>query len=557
MRDILTFILIKSIIFKGYLDLWHLHRHTRKARKKNDALLMKIIRDSQDTEYGKKYDFRNIRTVEDYRRKVPFSTYEDYKDYIMRMIMDDEKGLITNYPVIGFARTSGSTGEFKYIPATKPEVKVYTRYTLTTMMALTDKWCREKYGRGLKPGRGMFIMPSMNWTLPNGKPCTNIAQYSSDRLGFIYPYLIAFPFTKLFYPEEIEMRYVCLRLGLEDPNLAFIFVVFFTMLHDTLVYLQCNWEILVDDIEKGTISDISLAAPEYKEKLLKHLKPNPGRASELRKEFEKGFDETIVSRIWPNMSVIYGIYNGIFTPYMKSVRKMTKDIPYDNSIYGASEGLIAVTDELNTDRRILLAESLYYEFIPLDDESKVLSLDELEPGKEYEIVITNPAGLYRYRIKDVVKVESYLNDCPYILFSYRKGNLVSIAGEKTSENHVEKVIDLIEKESGCESIRWAITVDIEGLQQQYVLLLENKEGKDLSIYEEIADEALIQENPNYGAARAGLSCMKILNLKAGTFEAWKEKMLEKGTSPSQIKPVTVLDNDEKRDFFLSRIETRE
>ncbi|MBR0418502.1 MAG: GH3 auxin-responsive promoter family protein, partial [Erysipelotrichaceae bacterium] len=74
-------------------------------------------------------------------------------------------------------------------------------------------------------------------------------------------------------------------------------------------------------------------------------------------------------------------------------------------------------------------DSCYYEFIPVDDETKILSLDELEIGKEYEIVITNQAGFYRYRCGDVIKVLDYLNYCPYINFSSRKGTLLNITGE--------------------------------------------------------------------------------------------------------------------------------
>ena len=251
MRNILTFILIRIIILKGYFDLWCMHRNAHNARKKNDKLLLKIIRQSQDTVYGKKYDFHHIRTIEDYRRKVPFSTYEDYKGYIDRMIMNGEQGLITSHHITDYARTSGSTGEFKYIPISRPQVKVHTAYTLTVMMALADKWCKEKYGRPLKPGRGIFTMPDAGFKLPNGKPCSNIAQVSAERLGFIFPYLIVLPFPKLFSYREIDLNYLYLRLGLEDPNLAFIFSIFFSSVHDLLMYLKENWKTLTDDMEKA------------------------------------------------------------------------------------------------------------------------------------------------------------------------------------------------------------------------------------------------------------------------------------------------------------------
>ena len=46
-------------------------------------------------------------------------------------------------------------------------------------------------------------------------------------------------------------------------------------------------------------------------------------------------------------------------------------------------------------------------------------LDELEQDQNYEIVITQPFGLYRYRMGDVIKVTEFYKAMPIIDFLYR------------------------------------------------------------------------------------------------------------------------------------------
>ena len=555
MRDILTYLIIKVMILKGNMDLKRLARNSKDAYKKNEKLLFKIIRKNRNSGFGKTHHFDEIRTLEDYRNNVPLSSYADYKEDIQRMIDNNEEDLLFSEPVVGYAETSGSTGAVKRIPLTQSEVNIYVNNTLTIMMALADRYQREHYGHGLKPGRGLFTCPSMEGYLPNGRLCSNIADVAAKQLGFVYPYIINIPFRKLFKVNEIDFKYVNLRFGLEDPNTSYLFTVFMSNLSDMLYYLAENWEILVEDIEKGTINEIAHANEETREKLKKVIKPNSERAAQLRKEFEKGFDDTIIRRIWPNMAVIYGIGNGAFAPFVKSVRQFAGDVPIDFSIYGASEGLFATVDALETERRLMLVDSCYYEFIPEDDETKICTLAELEDGKEYEMVITNQAGLYRYRFNDVVRVDGFLNDCPYILFSHRKGHLISVTGEKTTEAHMEAVVERISEKAGCEELKWVATIDLSEHPFRYMLLLENEEGVDMTAYRDFANEELKKVNPRYALALSyrDLDTIKVLNLKKGTMEEWKQLMLDKGVSPTQIKPVTVLDNEEKEKFFLERV----
>ena len=554
-RDILTRIIVGAMIRKGHMDLRSMHRNAKGARAKNEALLFKILKNNKDTEYGRKYNFKDIETVEDFRRMVPVTSYHDYEDYIERMIYKDETNLITALPVIGYAQSSGTIGGRKYVPLTQKQVNVYTKHTVTRMLGAADIYFKKHYGRGLKPGRGLYTNHAIYDYLPNGVLSSNVADVAARQLGFLYPYILSNPYKRLFTQHEAEFRYVNTRFALQDRNTLYIFTVFLKMFTDLMLYLEKNWETIVDDIEKGTVSDIAKATPEVMEMLKAKIRPDPERAAELRREFSKGFDETIISRIWPNMSVIGGIGTSTFEQFYKLAKTYTSDIQYDFSIYGASEGLFAAVDEINSDKQLMLVESCFYEFVPTEDESRVLCIDELEVGKEYEIIVTTQSGLYRYKCGDVIKVVDYLDECPYIQFAYRKGQLLNMAGEKTTEEHMQEAVDRIAREAGCKILNWTVDCVIKAQPCHYLLMLENDSGLDLRKYNKFADEALREINIRYQhfTDRGMLGKVQIVNLEPGTNAEWISIVEDGGTSVSQIKPVRILDTDAKKEFFNARI----
>ena len=553
-RNLISRIFIRLMILKGYLDLNTMHRNTVNARKKNEKLLFKIIARGADSEYGKKYNFKGIKSVQDYRKLVPIVTYDGYEPYTRKMIEGNAQNVLTSSHIICFAETTGSTGDKKFIPITQKDVNVYTKYTVTRMLAVADKY-HKRHRTPKKPFRGMFVSPAFDRVLPNGYLVSNIPDVAAKQLGWTYPFILNVPFPKLFKKDEVDFKYLDLRFALEDKETLFVFCVFFRAIAIIIDYMKENWEVLVDDIEKGTISDLACANEETKQLLLKTVKPNPKRAAELRREFEKGFDETLFGRLWPNLETICGLGTHAFEHFCKISRNYTKGIPYDYSIYGASEGLFAAVDELEQTKQLLLVDSCYYEFIPIDDTSKILSLDELEIGKEYEIIITNQAGFYRYSFGDVIKVIDYMNECPYVEFSHRQGTLLNLAGDKTNEEQMEEVVKTVSEAAGIPLDKWAVAISMNSLPYHYDLLVENDKGVDLSTYSDLADQKLQKLNLRYFDMQKMnlIGKIKIKNLKPGTQDAYIERLVKKGAPITQVKPVRILNKDDSKDFYLDRI----
>ena len=545
---------MRFMVFKGNGSLRRLKRSTAAPMQQNEALLKKILRSNRGTEFGRAHHFDEIRSIEDFRKHVPVCVYEDYAPYLERM-KGGEENLLTSSKVLGYSRTSGSSGVPKYIPATSASLQAYVRYTWTRALALGAQELKRR-GKRFHPGRGVFLSPATNETLPNGLPCSNIAEIGARQYGRFYPLILTIPTNRLFDMHDGDYIYNIYRFALADEDVTFIFSVFFSINVSQLAYLRKNWRVIVDDIEKGTISDSIDMKPELRASLQAHLRPMPERAAYLRAQFLQGFDETLFRRIWPHLTVICGIGNASFRSAAAHTRSVAGDVPFDFSIYGASEALVGACYELeNTDMQ-LLTDSCFYEFIPYGEkEERYLTLDQVEQGGKYELLITTQAGLYRYRLKDVIEVKGFRGKCPLISFVYRKGQLFNVAGEKFSEEDARTTMELFEKAHGVSVDHWLFYQDESVHPNRYSLVVESDAPVDWDACIDELEAYMGQCNKRYTGQRAKMFIdrMIVQRQQPGTHDAWAAQCVAQGASAAQVKPVHSLDTEQKRDFFLSRI----
>ena len=550
---------MEIMVLKGEMSLQHMETMSMEPLQCNLKLLEKIIRSNENTVFGKEHHFSEIRSLEDFRRNVPPSTYEDFADYIERT-KNGEENVLTSQKILGYSRTSGSSGVPKYIPATKASLQAYVKYTWTRALALGVRKLKEQ-GRRYRPGRGLFLSPATNDRLPDGRLCSNIAEIGAEQYGTFYPYVLSIPRRQLFDVSDGDYVYNVYRFGLSDPDVTFIFSVFFSINLSQIAYLKQNWRMIVDDIEKGTINPDVDMDPALRAELSKLVRPMPERAAYLRAQFEQGFDETLFTRIWPHLTFVSAIGNASFKPAADKTREVLRGVPFDFSIYGASEALIAACFELERPEMQLLTDSCFYEFIEHNgDQDRYLTLDQLETGKRYEILITNQAGLYRYRLKDVIEVCGWRNRCPLIAFSFRKGQLFNVAGEKFSEEDARKTIEMLEQAHGVSVDHWLFYQDDSVTPSRYALVVESDADIDWDGCIDELEDYMGRCNKRYPGQRAKqfISRLVVRRQLPGTHEAWRQSRIAAGAPVGQIKPVHSLENEEKREFFLSRLapETR-
>ena len=547
--------------FVGMCEHIKIFIYSKRANKMQETCVKRLMRKNKTTEYGKLHNFKDVNSIEDYQKIVPLSVYADYDDYVWRMA-DGEKGLITNMYVRRFTESSGSTGKQKLVPLSYWAEWVCQCFSFSAPVGCAVKWFA-KQGKTLPAQKGLLTAETGCRKVKGG----TISCLSSIPLLNVKPIVSCFTTSpkEVLFPEpgvDMDMHYMKLRFSLPSKKVSYLGTIFITTLESMFFYMEENWEMLCDDIEKGIINDKVNVPDEIRQKYNKKLKPNPKRAEELRREFRKGFDESpIIPRIWPNVGWMYGMGTGSLSFYQKKLRRyLGEDIPMHYLGYTATEAFMAVPLEFNSYEYVILPQNGFYEFRPIDQEGydNLLTIKDLEVGKEYEIILTNMSGFYRYRIEDVVKVTGYYNQSPKITFCYRLNQIANISGEKVSSMAFDEIVANMSEESGDLYIGYSIYADRSTSPGHYKLFIELAE--DISDEKKATYNALFEEKLCKGNVSVepliksgALGHPEVCFLKKGTYDDYREVLRKRGANLNQVKPIKVIDTDEKRDFFFDHI----
>jgi hypothetical protein len=168
-------------------------------------------------------------------------------------------------------------------------------------------------------------------------------------------------------------------------------------------------------------------------------------------------------------------------------------------------------------------------------------LDELQVGQAYEIVVTTYAGFYRYRLGDIIKVAGIYNTSPIVEFICRKGQLLNLTGEKTSEAAVQQALSIALKASNTTIEDYTTTLDLGTTTGHYNFYLEispdQRDFTEISTFRNTLESCLTQTNPRYGAGVKGnrISPCEVKLVQHGTFQKVRQELIKRGASVTQVK----------------------
>ncbi len=556
-------------VLLGDISIAEINYHTKKPMKAQQSTLKKILNRNKNCEIGKKYNFKDIKSIEDYQKMVPLSTYDDYVPYVDRMINGREKNLMFSGPNIRYCSSSGSVGVPKILPKGIKDLWNMQCIGFSCSVATSYHYLKNVKNIRMPSQMGPLVLILTGHRLEDGKMCNGAAQIPLTYLKAIMPFFCTSPNSLLFPENEelIDTSYLQLRFALENRKVSYIGSLVITLVTTMFDYLKENWEMLCDDIEKGVINPNVKITPELYKEYSRKFKPNPKRAAELRREFEKGFEDPIAPRIWPKLTWAYGMVGSNLKVYVEKIRKyIGEDIPIHGMGFAAAEGFFAMATELDSDDGVLLPHCLFFEFLPIDedgepdDKSTPLLIDQLEVGKKYELVVSNFSGLYRYRMEDVVKVTGIHNNTPKIEFLYRRNLGMNLANEKTTTEMVDLAAKQTAEEMGNEFVGHSLYADYSTNPPRYCMLAEainSVSEDDRQKYIDILDEKFKQFNEKYYKYRRWgmINRPEVLFLKSKTYRDYGEYLKSKGKVLNQIKPVTIINSEEKCEFFFSHVET--
>ena len=544
---------------KGKKARKHLDEVAQYPMKTQKEFLMTLLHDNKDTEYGRKYGFKDIHSIEDFRKAVPLTEYDDYAPYIERMANKGERDVLTEYRVDHYSKSSGTMGNPKMIPFSEKAAKVSDDYLKGCCFAVADRY------KMLGSSKGLNLVESHLETLPSG------ATYGSYTARLILNYKSMFgkiqtpPVDVMIPREPMNTRYLLSLYALLEPDLTYCLCAFYSYFVEVLRFIEKNWQQLADDVEKGTI-DPSVEMPnDIRLKLAGQIKANPKRAAEIRSVMEHHETGSMfVPLLWKNFRCIMGIGTAGFSTYTEMLKRYCgPDIGFLLQGVVASEGVLSTIYDKNTPSSMLLPDSVFYEFKPEDaqDYDHLLTLDQLEVGKNYELVITNLSGFYRYKMKDVVKVVGKYQQTPTIEFMYRANQTVNLMGEKTTEVALREVARQLSQKCGFSMVDYCMYPNPEAIPVRYEFLIEPSRLPDDFDWQKarnILDECLSEANPSMGdkLARGIAGKSKLYFLEEETTLLYRDMMIMKGVSSAQLKPVRVIDNVVKHNFFYALIDNR-
>lgn len=500
--------------------------------------LKKVLTAHQDTVFGKEENLRTIKTVDEFRSRIPVRPYSEYEPYIDR-IARGEENILTRDRVTYFNTTSGSTGKQKLIPVTKTFQNSLGWANLISIGFLsTALKQRENHLRKILLTNSTDISGYTAAGIPYGSGSAGVLKMGK----WIYQQLFANPYETLQITDSLARHYLCLLFALQIPDTGGIAANFPMLILRTCQYLEQYSEDLIHNLKTGKIPTwLNLETP-LRNQLEKQLVSQPQRAQQL---------QTILSsqgrltpkKVWPNFSYVATARGGTSDFYLQSFPEYFNDTPVFGAAYASAEATYSIYPELNTDGSVLAVGTGFFEFIP-DTETntrfpETFLATEVEVGQRYRILVTNYNGFYRYDNGDVVEVVGFYNQAPLIVFRHRQGGLISSTVEKTTEAHAVAVMQRLQKEFDLSLEDFCITLSEKETPAHYILNIELTTEENLLNWQRFLqrfDELLKEINPRYGAKRQDLVPPPQLHLLAsGSFNIVRKRQLERGVPDSQLK----------------------
>ncbi len=418
-----------------------------------NEVLTDLIDRGRTTQWGRKHDFKRIKSLADFQKSTPITTYEDLLPYINR-VKDGEQNLLWPTETRWFAKSSGTTtAKSKFIPVTED--------------SLED--CHYKGGKDML---ALYLHKNPESEFLSGK---TIAVAGTAELNNETGHYIGDLSAILMKNLPLWAHFS------KSPNLS--------------ISIMDDWSKKVDLIVENTIAEDVRAISGVPSWMLVILE----RALEIS-------GKSHINEIWPNFELI--IHGGVsFIPYKERFAKILNPQTNYQEVYNASEGFFAIQDSSARDDLLLMLDyGIFYEFMPMSKFGKgsptVIGLKDVELGKNYAIIITTNAGLWRYMIGDTVIFTSLK---PYrIKISGRTKSFINSAGEELIVDNAEMAINHACEITGAiikEYTAGPLFFDNDSKIAHEWFIEFEKEPADKVFFAELLDNALKAENSDYEAKR--------------------------------------------------------
>ena len=408
--------------------------------------LKKLLTRAQNTQYGKDHGFASIKSYKEFQQKVPIRDYEGLRPYVDKIIAGEEDVLWPGRPLY-FSKTSGTTSGAKYIPITKASMPTHitaARDALLTYIAKTGK-------ADFVSGKQIFLQGSPTLGEKNG--------IALGRLSGIVAHYV---------PSYLHQS----RMPSWETNCIE------------------DWEEKVEAIVEETLPEkMTLIAgiPSWVQMYFEKIKAQTGKN---------------VGDVFPDFSLF--VYGGVnFEPYRPVFQKLIGRGVDTVELFPASEGFFAYQDQPKQEGLLLLLNNdIFYEFIPVakfgTDEEVRYSLEEVQMGENYVLILSTSAGLWGYNIGDTVR---FVSLSPYrLVVTGRVKHFISAFGEHVIGKEVETAMKQAIENTNIRIKEFTVAPQIspaEGLPYHEWLVEFENQPENLEAFAHALDQVMQQQNVYY------------------------------------------------------------
>lgn len=470
---------LTSLLDKVYFTprFHKIERYATHSAEIQKEVLRRLVDKAANTEWGRKYDFATIKTYDEFHRRLPIQTYEEVKGYIDR-IRHGEQNLIWPSKIRWFAKSSGTTNDkSKFIPVSRESIHDTHYQGGIDAVAL---YLHMNPRSNFFSGKGLIL---------GGNHSPNL-NTKNTLVGDLSAILI----------ENLPPFGAFLRVPSKEIAL--------------MEHFEPKVEAIADYTINKNVTSLS-GVPSWMLVLLKRI-------------LEKTGQQTL-DAVWPNLEVFF--HGGVaFTPYRDQYKQLiTLPNMHYVETYNASEGYFGTQSTLSDPSMLLMIDyGIFYEFIPLEDvgkeNPKVVCLEEVEIGKNYAIVITTSAGLWRYMIGDTVK---FTQKHPYkFVITGRTKHFINAFGEELMVDNADKGLAKACEATGAQIVDYTaapVFMDANAkCRHQWVIEFE-KAPDSLDKFTRTLDSTLKSINSDYEAKRQNdlaLQMPEIIVARHNLFHDW-------------------------------------
>ena len=534
---------------------------SKDGKKATSDVLREILTTSKDTVYGREHHFDEIlkaQTPEElfrlYQKNVKINDYEALSPYIERHKKGEPDVLFPGKPKF-YATTSGTTKEPKWIPVTeKYYMDVYKKMSQGWFYTMIMNKPKVFYGYTVS-----IVGKAIEGAAPDGTVYGSISGVMQRDIPEFMKSVYAAPLDVSHIPDYKARYYAIMRFGIEKDATCLL-----TANPSTLVEMQTNanefFDDYCDDIEKGTISKKFPIPENVRAAMEPFVKPNPERATELRKLKER-YKTVLPKHYWPNLQVVNVWFCGNTRIYYEKVRdSFPPDTVFHEFSYVSTECRAGLVLKSNMEETTVFGHKSYFEFIHESDienpNPKILQIHELKEGQRYCMLVTTCSGLYRYNMTDLLEVSSYYNQFPQLKFIQKVNGTISLTGEKLHERQFIEAVHETEKKTGKIAPFFVGFADPQKSNYKFYFEFANQdisvtEAEEFTAY---LDNCLKDYNPEYKEKRASnrLKAPETALLGPESFEKFKAACIDRGYRDGQFK-VNLLMQDEKRHAMFKEL----